>query len=141
MRPKAFFVTNTRLRLGRLAAALALGLALVSPGSPVVAQSPARGGAAAFKLDSELRHRIGNGRRHQAKRVIVRVKPGTAARMQGLLRALGVKVKRFNPLINSFSLEAGDAERLAEYLDVVSISLDADIRANQAAPPSRLRRR
>ena len=39
----AFFVTITRLRAGRLAIAVALGLALFSPGSPVVAQSRAAG--------------------------------------------------------------------------------------------------
>ena len=66
--------------------------------------------------------------------MIVRVKPGAAARAQGLFRALGHKVRRFNPPINAFALDAADAERLAEYLDVESISLDADILANQAVP-------
>ena len=92
MRLNEFFASQKGLRLGRLAIALAMGLALISPGSPVTAQS--RGHAPEFKLDSELRHRIANGRRHEAKRVIVRVKPGAAARMQGLLKVLGVKVRR-----------------------------------------------
>ncbi len=133
MTRNAFLRKMTRLRAGRLAIAVAVGLALVSPGSPVVAQS-ARGTAAEYKLDSELRHRIKAGRRHQARRVIVRVKPGAALRAQGLFKALGHKVRRFNPSINAFSLDAGDAEKLAQFLDIESISLDADIRANQAVP-------
>src|SRR5215210_6834453 len=106
MTPNEFLVRNTSLRLGRLAIAMAMGLALISPGSPVVAQSSSHGKAAEFKLDSELRHRIANGRRHEATRVIVRVKPGAAARVAGLLKALGVNVRRFNPMINAFSVDA-----------------------------------
>ena len=129
MRSNAFVVIRKSLRLGRLAVALALGVALVSPGSPVVAQS--RGRAAASKLDSELRHRIANGKRQEARRLIVRVKPGAAQRAQGLFKALGQKVRQYNPSINAYALDAGDAEALAQSGDIESISLDAVVRASR----------
>ncbi len=126
MRSNAFCVTRTRLRSGALAVALALGAGAHQPRQPGC-RAVARGGAAEFKLDSELRHRIANGRRQEARRVIVRVKPGAAQRAQGLFKALGQQGAHGSiRSINAFRSTPPMPKRSRSPSTSSRVSLDAD---------------
>src|SRR5687768_14964557 len=82
------------------------------------------------KLDAALRQKLTKPERHGRERVIVRVKPEAVGQAEGIFKARGHAIRRFNRLIRSFVIDANNLEELARHPAIEWISIDARLRAD-----------